>query len=221
MMSRFFRRIGVTLKKRPLVAREQDRPDVSRHRARWRSLPGPHRSLAPGLHRRDLDQDQHDPPSRLGAARRAAGRQGPARPLEDRDLPRRLAQRPHRRALPVRRPDQRRALPRLRRAVPRPDPQARRHRRPRQSRLPQRQSRAQARSEPPAPAFSSCPNTRPTSTQSSRSSPSSKASCERPTPAPTTRSPTPSPTPSPSSAPTNAPTTSATQDMRQTKCRTL
>ena len=97
--------------KKTLVAREQDRPDISRHRTRWRTYQRPHRSFAPGLHRRDLGQDQHDPPPRLGAARRAAGRQGPARPLEDRDLPGRLAQRPHRRALPVRRPHQRRALP--------------------------------------------------------------------------------------------------------------
>ncbi|HEY1885192.1 MAG TPA: IS630 family transposase [Roseiarcus sp.] len=39
MMSRFFRRIGVTLKK-TLVAREQDRPDISRHRKRWRAYQG-------------------------------------------------------------------------------------------------------------------------------------------------------------------------------------
>ncbi|MGA2045977.1 MAG: IS630 family transposase [Roseiarcus sp.] len=39
MMSRFFRRIGVTLKK-TLVAREQDRPDISRHRRRWRAYQG-------------------------------------------------------------------------------------------------------------------------------------------------------------------------------------
>src|SRR5450432_815385 len=32
------------------------------------------RSLAAGLHRRDLDQDEHDPPSRLGAARSQARR---------------------------------------------------------------------------------------------------------------------------------------------------
>jgi transposase len=37
MMSRFFRRIGVTLKKRTLIAREQDRPDIKRHR--WRAAP--------------------------------------------------------------------------------------------------------------------------------------------------------------------------------------
>jgi transposase len=36
MMSRFFRRIGVTVKKRPL-SREQDRADIKRRRRRWRS----------------------------------------------------------------------------------------------------------------------------------------------------------------------------------------
>jgi hypothetical protein len=46
LMGRFFRRIGVTFKKKTLVAREQDRPDIRRHRKRWRtiralSIPGP------------------------------------------------------------------------------------------------------------------------------------------------------------------------------------
>src|SRR5579871_2689046 len=50
---------------------------------------------------------------------------------------RRLAQRPHRRALPVRRPHQRRALPRLCRTVPRADAEARRRRDPRQPRIAQ------------------------------------------------------------------------------------
>ena len=39
MMSRFFRKIGVTFKKRP-SSREQDRADISRHRARWRAYQG-------------------------------------------------------------------------------------------------------------------------------------------------------------------------------------
>jgi transposase len=39
MMSRFFRRLGVTFKK-TLVAHEQDRPDISRHRKRWRAYQG-------------------------------------------------------------------------------------------------------------------------------------------------------------------------------------
>ena len=36
LMSRFLRRIGLTPKKRRSFAREQDRPDVKRHRIRWR-----------------------------------------------------------------------------------------------------------------------------------------------------------------------------------------
>ena len=36
IMSRFFRRIGVTLKK-ALIARERDRPDIGRRRRRWRA----------------------------------------------------------------------------------------------------------------------------------------------------------------------------------------
>ena len=40
MMSRFFRRIGVTFKKKTLVAYERDRPDISRHRKRWRTYQG-------------------------------------------------------------------------------------------------------------------------------------------------------------------------------------
>ena len=39
MMSRFFRRLGVTFKKRRL-SREQGHPDISRHRARWRAYQG-------------------------------------------------------------------------------------------------------------------------------------------------------------------------------------
>ena len=33
-------RIDVTVKKKTLVAREQDRPDISRHRKRWRAYQG-------------------------------------------------------------------------------------------------------------------------------------------------------------------------------------
>ena len=57
-------------------------------------LSGPYRSQAIGVHRRDVDENQHDPPARLGYAERpAARRQGSAWPLEDRDFPCRLAQR--------------------------------------------------------------------------------------------------------------------------------
>jgi hypothetical protein len=107
--------------------------------ARLSKAPG---SLAFAVSRRDLDQDQHDAASRLGAARRAAHRQGPAWALEDRDLSRRPAQRSHRGPVLVRRSDQRRALSRLCRAVPDPNSQAQRHRRSRQSRIAQRKGGA-------------------------------------------------------------------------------
>ena len=47
----------------------------------------PDRSKAPGLHRRDMDQDQHGATQGMGAARPAAHRQGAARPLENHDVP--------------------------------------------------------------------------------------------------------------------------------------
>ena len=79
---------------------------------------GPDRSRAPGLHRRDLGQDEHGSLARLGTARQAPGRACPAWSLADADIPRGLACRCHYRTLPVRRTDQRRELPALRRAVP-------------------------------------------------------------------------------------------------------
>ena len=68
MMSRFFRRIGVTLKKDAYRARAGS----CGHKAPSQALAKPseaRRSFATGVHRRDLDQDQHDPALRLGAAR--------------------------------------------------------------------------------------------------------------------------------------------------------
>ena len=71
---------------------------------------------APGLHRRNLGDDQHDAALWPRAARAAAGRRRAARPLEDHDLPRRAAPRRPDRTLRLRRRDQRRTLPRLGRA---------------------------------------------------------------------------------------------------------
>ena len=59
----------------------------------------PDRSRAPGLHRRDLDQDQHGAAAGMGAARRSACRQGSPRPLEDHDLHGRASPRPDRCAM--------------------------------------------------------------------------------------------------------------------------
>ena len=149
-----------------------------------------------------------------------ARRQGPARPLEDRDVPRRSAQRPHRRALPVRRPDQRRALSRLCRAVPRPDPQARRRRDPRQSRHPQGKSGAQGhpscRRPPRVPAEISRPQPHRAGLRQVQ-----RLYCERPKREATRRSPTQAAKSSPSTRPPNAPHTSRTQGMGKAKCRRL
>jgi hypothetical protein len=93
--------------KKTLVAREQDRPDISRHRKRWRTYQGlidPRRLVF-------IDETwTKTNMTRLRGWAPAARRQGPAGQVEDRDFPRRLAKRPHRRALPVRRAHQRRAL---------------------------------------------------------------------------------------------------------------
>ena len=68
------------VQKKTLVARDQDRPDAKRHRLRWRSH---QRRIDPSRFSSstNLDQDQHDPPLRLGAARPTAHRQGSARPV--------------------------------------------------------------------------------------------------------------------------------------------
>ena len=141
MMSRFFRWIGVTFKKRPSsrasrIARTSVATANDGEPIRGSSTPDGWSS------RRDLDEDQHDLSARLSPEGRARSRQGSAGQVEDRDLPRRAAQRPHRSALPVRRTDQRRALPRLCRTIPCAHPQAGRRRDPRQPRLAQGKGRA-------------------------------------------------------------------------------
>ena len=50
-------------------------------------LPGSHRSDPPGLHRRDLDQDQHGAVAWLEPSRPAPAGQGAAWSLDDHDLP--------------------------------------------------------------------------------------------------------------------------------------
>jgi putative transposase len=65
------------------------------------------------------------------------------------------------------------------------------------------------------------PNTRPTSIRSSRSSPSSKLCCERREREATKPSAKPAHRSSPSTGPKNAPHTSGTQDMHKPKSRTL
>ncbi len=62
IMSRFFRRIGITHKKKDAHCA---RAGSSGHKAPSRALARPpeaHRPIAACVHRRNLDQDQHDPP---------------------------------------------------------------------------------------------------------------------------------------------------------------
>jgi hypothetical protein len=110
--------------KKALVAREQDRPDISRHRKRWRTYQG---LIDP---RRLVFIDETWTKTNMTRLRGWAPRcqrlvdKVPHGKWKTCDFPRRLAQRPHRRALPVRRAHQRRALPRLCRTVPRADAEA-------------------------------------------------------------------------------------------------
>ena len=161
MMSRFFRRIGVTLKKDADIAREHE---SCGHKAPSQALAKPSgsrcRSFATGVHRRDLDHDQHDPALRLG--RRMDGRlvaKDPARPWKTATFL--AALRNDRIDAPCvfdGCPINRRAVSRLRRTVPGPDPQAQRHRRARQSGIAQRQSRAETRPVRPPARVSSVPS---------------------------------------------------------------
>src|SRR5579859_4384516 len=81
-----------------VIKKDSDRPGAGSS-GRYASagpmagLSAPDRPGAAGLHRRDLDQDQHGALARLGAARPTPAGQGSARPLEDPDLHRRLAPR--------------------------------------------------------------------------------------------------------------------------------
>ena len=138
---------GAELQKKACWPANSDRPDVARRRAQWTKYQDRIAPDAPGLHRRDLGQDQHGAAARLGAARPALRRQGPVRPLEDDDLPRRAAPRPHRCARGcLDRPINGEASGLCGRAAPGADAVAGRHRRPRQSRQSQGQSRAASRS---------------------------------------------------------------------------
>ena len=79
-------------------------------------IPAWGRSGPPGLHRRDLDQDQHGAAAGLGAQRPAPAGNGAVRPLEHHDLRGGAAPGSGRGAVAARRSHQRRTLPGLRRA---------------------------------------------------------------------------------------------------------
>ena len=127
---------------------------------------GRDRSFPPGVHRRDLDQDQHGPAQGLGAARPADQGQGAARSLEDHDLPGRAAPRSAsmRHGSSTDRSTARASSSMSRRFSCRPSS-------PATSSSWTISARTKARpcaapSERPAPGSSCCPNTRPTSTPS-------------------------------------------------------
>jgi putative transposase len=70
--------------------RGRQRTGSSRRRATAQAVDEvsePDRSRAPGLHRRDMDQDQHGAAQGMGATRPQAPGQGAARPMEDHDVP--------------------------------------------------------------------------------------------------------------------------------------
>jgi hypothetical protein len=91
MVSRSFRKIGVTVKKRRLsrasgIAATEAATANDGEPIRGSSTPGAWgSSMKPPGHARGqaLDQDQYDPPARLGAKGRAPRRQGFSWPLED------------------------------------------------------------------------------------------------------------------------------------------
>jgi hypothetical protein len=168
------------------------------------------RPQASGVHRRDVDEDQHGAAARLGAARREARRQSSPRPLENHDLRRLSSLRPHRGALVHRRSDQRRRLPRLRRESARSHAPAGRAGDDGQSGQPQRQGRSARPFAQPAQSCSFSPSTRPISIRSNRFSPSSSTFCasrRRETSRPSSPPPANSSAPTPrTSAPTTLPT---------------
>ncbi len=92
LMCKTMRTLDLTRKK--VAARQRTGSRGCRQGARGmaREAAGP-RARQAGVHRRDLDQDQHDAPGRPGAARRAPGRRRAVREVADLHIHRRAAQR--------------------------------------------------------------------------------------------------------------------------------
>src|SRR3974377_1811881 len=136
----FFEHEGVSFKKKPA----RQRAGASRRGPGTCQMEKVQRaacSSPPGLHRRDLGQNQHDAHPWPRSTWRAAGCQGSTWPLADADLPCCAAPRPYRRSLCDRWADQRRKLPGLCRAGAGARAQARRHRHHRQPRQSQGKNR--------------------------------------------------------------------------------
>ena len=62
--------------KKTLIARERDRPDIDRHRRRWRAYQKRVDPLALAVSRRDPEQDQHDAVSPADPSEEAAHHRG-------------------------------------------------------------------------------------------------------------------------------------------------
>jgi transposase len=135
MMSSFLRREGVTFKKKTLVAREQDRGDVSRRRAQWQRYQG--RIDPARLVFIDETWVKTNMTRLHGWAPRGRRLQAKAPHGDWRTATFLAALRCDRLpgALPARRPHQRQALPDLYGAVSRSPPEAGRYRHPRRDEL--------------------------------------------------------------------------------------
>lgn len=113
----FIRREGLSFKK-TVLASEQNHPGVARKRGRWKTLQGridPRRLVFIDETWAILRQaqDEYGAVARVGSARSAPAGTGSLRTLEDHDIPRRPALRPHRCAMGARRANQWRKLPGL------------------------------------------------------------------------------------------------------------
>ena len=163
--------------KKTLFAPEQARSDVARRRRRWRSWQA---GLDP---RRLVFIDETWIKTNMAPLRGWGPKGERVRGFAPHGHWRTLTflgalrcDQPHR-SLRLRRPDQRRMLPRLCRTAARSSPQARRHRHHGQSRQPQVGRRCAASSAPPAPGSGTCRPTHPISIRSSRPSPRSSTGC--------------------------------------------
>jgi hypothetical protein len=218
MMSRFFRRLSVTFKKKTLVAREQDRPDISRHRARWRAYQG---RIDP---RRLVFIDETWTKTNMTRLRGWARKESASstRLLMAAGRPRlsspRCATTASMRPACSTGPSTANAsAPMSNSSSRRPSSQATSS--SSTISVPTRERPCDGRSGAPGRASCSCPNTRPTSIRSSRSSPNSKLCCERPKPEHTTPARPPAPKSWLNTPPKNAPLMSETQDTRKAKCK--
>ena len=212
------RRIGLTLKKRP-SSRGADRPDMKRHRHALAEISEARRSFAAGVHRRDLDQNQHDPPLRraprgrrlIAKCRTATGRPRHSSP--------RCATTASMRPACSTAPSTASVLAYVEQFLV---PTLKPNDIVVLDNLGSHKGKAVRNAIQAAARVScSCPNTRPTSTRSSSSSPSSKATSEKPRPNPRRHLRRHRPSPHNHPARGMRKLSQRAQVMRQPKCRRL